>query len=144
MLDDLIRSLDSACKSGNTVNLMASFQFFTYDVIGALVFGMHFETIENRHHPIMKYICDNQRSLIIRRALGPLQWMFPALKGITNVREYMMNIIKQRRNSEPRNDTLQILFDSSNEDGERFTDEGLLTEMIVQLYTFLFFFTTTL
>ncbi|RHZ87763.1 hypothetical protein Glove_30g32 [Diversispora epigaea] len=106
--------VDSNDSNGTVINLSKMIHECTMDIVGETAFGCSFKMIENGDLPLIRKIFEERR----RRSLISL---FPILKPFKPADPYIENfardLLKNRRQNIRREDLLQIMLDTQQDEG---------------------------
>ena len=103
----LADKLNKIADSGATVNLLSEFQLMTFDVIGMLALGKHFNLLQGSSHPMMKAFTDNQKASVNRLVFGKLYDIFVGVPKSTHImRDFAMKALAERREKGSQDDAM--------------------------------------
>ncbi|RKP10100.1 cytochrome P450 [Thamnocephalis sphaerospora] len=133
--------IEQYAEAGQVFDIMQELQLMRIDEVGATTFGQKFDLIHQRTHPLLGWVTQTLH-------LGMLQMWFPLLRRIpvpqifsshyrsrANLRAFVVSTIEQRRRvMEKKRDTLQVLLDAQDTDGQKLLGEQeLVSELAIQL-----------
>ncbi|KAI9290574.1 cytochrome P450 [Neoconidiobolus thromboides FSU 785] len=131
-VDNLVNKVREMASEEKNFDFGLLFHYFSFDVIGDLAYGKSFDMIKNGYHPVIGWIKDYFRIVVLVGILPVLKNY--AFESVTKLYKFSYEAVKNVKEHSDRVTILSTLINASDPDtGKKLSEKEIVEESIIQL-----------